>query len=220
MLTTLAAADGHRLDCWMELATGARLGGLVLVQEIFGVTEQLKSVGRRYAGLGLDVAIPALFDRQRRGAVIPFDAPDEGRELMRAADLDDSLRDIDAAVAALANGGGRVAVLGFCWGGGLAIRAAQTLDIACAVSFYGTRLPEYLDLPLPVPVLGHFGTSDDHVPPDVLDQARAALPGLEVQLYDAGHGFANDARANHRPACAELAHARSAAFLRQHLGAS
>lgn len=220
MLTTLAAADGHRLDCWMEPAVGPRLGGLVVVQEIFGVTEQLKSVGRRYAGFGLEVAIPALFDRQRRDAVIPFDAPDEGRELMRAANLDASLRDIDAAVAALADRGGKVAVLGFCWGGGLAIRAAQTLDIACAVSFYGTRLPEYLDLPLRAPVLGHFGTSDDHVPPEVLDQARAAFPEMTVHLYEAGHGFANDARPNHRPDCARLAHARSEAFLRKHLGAS
>jgi len=220
MFSSLTAADGHRLACWMEPPSEPRLGGLVLLQEVFGVTEQLRSVGRRYAQMGLDVAIPALFDRQRRDAVIPFDQPEAGRALMRATELDDTLRDTAAAVAHLADKGQKVAVLGFCWGGGLAVRAAQTLDVACAVCFYGTRLPEYLDLPLRAPVLGHFGTRDDHVPAEMLEQARAALPGMTVHLYEAGHGFANDMRPNHRPDCARLAHARSEAFLRTHLNAS
>jgi len=219
MFDTLRAADGHDFACWRVPARGPRLGGLVLLQEVFGVTGQLRAVGARYAALGLDIAIPALFDRQRRDAVIPFDTPEAGRELMRAADVEGCMRDTAAAVQALAEGGGKVAVLGFCWGGGLAIRAAQTLDIACAVAFYGTRLPDYLDRPLRAPVMGHFATHDDHVPPEMLAAARAALPDMIVHLYEAGHGFANDARPNHRPDCAELAHARSEAFLRAHLAA-
>jgi carboxymethylenebutenolidase len=214
MMTELTAADGHKLECWIEPSKGERRGGLVILQEIFGVTEQLKGVARRYAEHGYEVAIPALFDRKERGAVIPFDQAPRGRDLMLALDLEQTILDADSAVAALRAKGGKVAVMGFCWGGGLAIRAAQKLDIAGAIAFYGTRLPQYLDCPLRAPVLGHFGTSDDHVPPEMLKEARAALEGFEVHLYDAGHAFANDARpAAYDAGAANLAHERSMEFL-------
>jgi carboxymethylenebutenolidase len=211
---TLTARDGHRLECWMQPARGPRRGGLVILHEIFGVTAQLQGLARRYAETGLEVAIPALFDRQRRGAVIPFDQAAAGRDLMLGASVGDAMLDTGAAVDAL---GGKVAVMGFCWGGGLAVRAAQVLDIACAICFYGTRLQTCLDRPLRAPVLGHFGDSDDHTPPDVLAAARAALPGFEMHLYPAGHAFANDARASFVASAAALAHQRSDAFLARHL---
>ena len=109
--------------------------------------------------------------------------------------------------------------MGFCWGGGLAIRSAQKLDINCAVSFYGTRLPQYLDSPLKVPLQAHFGRLDDHVPPEMLAQAKEYLPDMEVFEYDAGHAFANDARSDAYVAdAAEAAHARVKDFLSQQLG--
>jgi len=209
----LTAADGHKLDCWMQPAEGACRGGLVILQEIFGVTDQLKGVAAHYADLGLEVAIPALFDRKERGAVIPFDQGPRGRDIMLASDLSESMTDVAAAAAALAAGGGKVAVMGFCWGGGLALRAAQVLDIAGAVAFYGTRLPQYLDRPLRTPLLCHFGTRDDHVPADMVAQMKAYLPEAEVHMYEAGHAFANDARPAFVAEAAELAHQRSEAFL-------
>lgn len=218
MMTTLTAADGHSFDCWMQPADGPARGGLVILQEIFGVTDQLKGLSRHYAAQGLNVAIPALFDRQRRGAVYPFDQGAEGRAMMLSAKLDETMLDTASAVQALAAKGGKVAVMGFCWGGGLAIRAAQVLDVACGVAFYGTRLDQYLDKPLNTPVLGHFGTTDGHVPPEMLDAARAALPLLEIHMYQAGHAFANDARPDSYNAdAAELAHQRTAAFVQKHL---
>ena len=218
MNTVLTAADGHTFDCWMEPAQGTAKGGLVILQEIFGVTDQLKGLARRYAALGYNVAIPALFDRQARGAVYGFDQGASGRALMLAADLDQTMLDTASAVQALAAQGGKVAVMGFCWGGGLAIRAAQVLDVACGVAFYGTRLNLYLDKPLNRPVLGHFGIKDDHVPPEMLSAAQAALPPLEVHMYDAGHAFANDARpAAYHAESAELAHRRTVDFLARHL---
>ncbi len=219
MMTELTASDGHKLDCWIEPPKGDRRGGLVIVQEIFGVTDQLKGVAARYAKEGYEVAIPALFDRKEKGAVIPFDQGGRGRDLMMASDLSESMMDIDAAVRALAAKGGKVAVMGFCWGGGLALRAAQTLDIACAVAFYGTRLKQYLDSPLKAPLLAHFGKTDDHSPPEVISEVQAYLPEIETHLYDAGHAFANDARpAVYVRDAAELAHERSVAFLAKHLG--
>lgn len=219
MMIRLTASDGHSFDCWMAEPDGPVWGGLVILQEIFGVTEQLKGVAARYAALGLAVAVPALFDRQAPGTVIPFDEAPRGRAIMETADLGATMRDTGAAVAALADRGLKVGVMGFCWGGGLAIRAAQTLPVACGVSFYGTRLPLYLDRPLHAPVLGHFGTLDDHAPPEMRAQAQAALPLLDIHLYEAGHAFANDARpAAHVPDAAALAHERTEAFLRRHLG--
>lgn len=219
MMKELTALDGHKLDCWIEPAKGERRGGLVIVQEIFGVTEQLKGVAARYADKGYEVAIPALFDRKEKGAVFPFDQPAPGRDMMMASDLAESMMDIDAAVQALAANGGKVAVMGFCWGGGLALRAAQKLDIACAVAFYGTRLQQYLDSPLKAPLLAHFGKTDDHSPPEVISQVQEYLPEIETHLYDAGHAFANDARpAAYVRDAAELAHERTEAFLAKHLG--
>jgi carboxymethylenebutenolidase len=200
MMTELTAADGHVLDCWIEPAVGARTGGLVILQEIFGVTDQLKGVAKRYAALGYEVAIPALFDRHEKGAVIPFDSPARGRDMMQASDLEKTMLDVDAAVQALAAKGGKVAVMGFCWGGGLALRAAQKLDIAAAISFYGTRLTQY-----------------DHVPAEMLAEAKAFLPEMEVHMYEAGHAFANNARSAYVADAAELAHARTVEFLARHM---
>jgi carboxymethylenebutenolidase len=220
MFKKLTAADGHEFDCWMEPAEGARRGGVVILQEIFGVTEQLKGVARQYAAKGYDVAIPALFDRQKRGAVIPFAEAPKGRDLMLATKLDETMMDVDAAVKALAGKGGKVGVIGFCWGGGLALRAAQVVDIAAAAPFYGTRLPDYQIAPLKAPVQGHWGAEDGHVPPAMLDAARAYWPEMEAFVYEgAGHAFANDARpADYRPEAAEKAHERTMAFFAKHIG--
>ena len=216
MMTTVTATDGHVLDCW--LAEGARKGGIVILQEIFGVTNQLKGVAARYAAQGYDVAIPALFDRQQKGAVIPFAEAPKGRDLMLASDLAQVMTDVDAAVQMLKARGGKVGVLGFCWGGGLALRAAQVLDVACAVPFYGTRLDSYQLAPLAVPVQGHFGTTDSHVPPEMLAAAQAFWPTLEVFTYDAGHAFANDARpADYVAEAADAAHGLASAFFAAHV---
>jgi len=218
MMKTITASDGHKLSCWFEPAQGERRGGVVILQEIFGVTDQLKGVAAKYAALGYEVAIPALFDRQERDAVIPFDQGPRGRDMMLASDLEKTTADIDAAVKALSANGGKVAVIGFCWGGGLALRAAQSLDIAAGVAFYGTRLPQYLDRPLKAACLGHFGTKDDHVPAEMLDEAKAYLPEMEIHMYEAGHACANDARPSYVPSAADLAHTRTKEFLAKHVG--
>ena len=218
MMKTITASDGHSLNCWFEPAVGERRGGIVILQEIFGVTDQLKGVAAKYAALGYEVAIPALFDRQERDVVIPFDQAPRGRDMMLASDLEKTVADIDAAVKALAANGGKVGVIGFCWGGGLALRAAQDLDIAAGVAFYGTRLPQYLDRPLKAAFLGNFGSKDDHVPAEMLDQAKAYLPDMEIHMYDAGHAFANDARPSYVADAADVAHARTAEFLAKYVG--
>ena len=219
MMKEIEASDGHKLDCWIAEAEGERKGGIVILQEIFGLTDQLKGVAARYAALGYDVAIPALFDRHEKGAVIPFSEGPRGRDMMLASDLDTTMKDVDAAVQALAARGGAVAVIGFCWGGGLAIRAAQILDVACAVAFYGTRLDQYQIAPLKAPVQGHWGVEDSHVPPAMLDAAKAYFPEMEIYTYDGvGHALANDARpADYADDAATLAHSRTQDFIAKHI---
>ena len=208
----ITAVDGHQLDCWTVDAEVNRKAGIVILQEIFGVTDQLKGLAQQYAKLGYEVAIPALFDRQAPNTVVPFSEAPKARELMLASNVDDVLKDIQAAVRIQATKG-PVVVMGFCWGGCLALRCAQQLDIAGAISFYGTNLPAYLDGPLNAPVLGHFGETDSHVPMDMLEQAKAFWPDMQVHVYDAGHAFANDARAEYVESAAQLAHKRNEAFL-------
>lgn len=208
----LKAADGHEFECWLHPAEGEAKGGLVILQEIFGVTDQLKGVAAHYAAQGYDVAIPALFDRRERGCVVPFDQGPKGRDMMLSLPADVVMQDVAAAVGRVGDGQ-MVGVLGFCWGGGLAVRAAQTLDIAAAIAFYGTRLNLYQDDDLNAPLQMHMGLSDDHVPPEMREPFIARFPAADIHMYEAGHAFANDARPSYVPDAAKAAHERAAAFL-------
>jgi len=213
-MVRLKAADGVALDAFEAGASGKRVGGLVILQEIFGVTDQLKSVARFYAREGFDTIVPALFDRVKPGTVVPFDTPDRGREIMASVDKAGTMRDIAAAVERL--GGKDVSVLGFCWGGGLALRSAGELALAGAVSFYGTNLVALLANAPKCPMLFHFGATDTHSTPEVIEAVRKAIPSAETHVYQAGHAFANDARPNmYVKNAAETAHARTLAFLRK-----
>jgi carboxymethylenebutenolidase len=210
----LTAADGFVFDAFKAAAPGDRGGGLVILQEIFGLTEQLKSVARFFAGHGFDAIVPSLIDRAAPGTVVPFDQPDRARELMLGIPADKMALDIAAAVRAVEGRGG-VSVLGFCLGGGLALRAASELSLAGAVSYYGTRLGSFLDKPPRCPMLFHFGATDTHSPPEVIEAVKKAIPAAETYVYQAGHAFANDARATYVREAAETAHARTLEFLRK-----
>ena len=209
----IMASDGHQFDCFIVSAKGARRGGIVILQEIFGVTDQLKSVARQYAEQGFEVAIPALFDRKQRNAVIPFEQAPAGREIMMSLDVGDNLLDI-AAVAEFLGGEAGTALMGFCWGGGLAFKGAQEMSLAGSIAFYGTRLPQFMNKPLKAPMLMHFGSRDDHSPPELIEAVQEEFPDVETFVYDAGHAFANHARPDfYGEDAAKLAHERSKAFL-------
>jgi carboxymethylenebutenolidase len=214
-MVQLKASDGFTLDAFEASVGDGRLGGVVILQEIFGVTDQLKSVARAYANEGFDAIVPALFDRAAPKIVVPFDQPDRGRETMMSLNKDKTMLDIAAAVERLNRGSG-VSVLGFCWGGGLALRSACELALTSAVSFYGTMLQSYLGKPPKCPMLFHFGATDTHSPPEVIEAVKKAIPSAETHTYEAGHAFANDARPNfYVKAAADVAHARTFEFLRK-----
>jgi carboxymethylenebutenolidase len=213
---TLKAADGFTLEGFRATPAGPIKGGLVVLQEIFGLTDQLKSVVRSYAEDGYDTVFPCLYDRVAPGTVVPFNEPDRGRDLAYGLPLDKVVLDIGAAVACVQNPHG-VSVLGFCWGGGVILRAAADLDLKGAIAFYGTRLPTYLDRKPACALLFHFGAKDPNSTPEIIEQVRKALPAAETHVYDAGHAFANDVRPAYVAEAAQLARRRTIDFLaRQH----
>ena len=211
-MTTLTAADGFKFEAFRATPAGPVRGGLIILQEIFGITDQLKEVVRSYARDGYDTIIPALYDRVAPQTVVPFSDPNRGRDMAYALPLDKVILDI-AAAAACVRGAHGVSVLGFCWGGGVIVRAAAEIDLRGAIAFYGTRLPTYLDCKPKCPLLFHFGATDPNSTPEIIAQVRQALPAAETHLYEAGHAFANDVRPTYVAAAADAARARTLGFL-------
>ena len=212
---TLQAADGHAFETFRAAPKQDKKGGLVILQEIFGLTDQLKSVVRAYARDGYDTIFPCVYDRVKPGTVIPFNEPDRGRDLAYGLPLDKVVLDIAAAVKHVQNSRG-VSVLGFCWGGGVIVRAAAELELRGAIAFYGTRLPTYLGLKPKCPLLFHFGKTDPNSTPEIIEQVRQAFPAAETYIYEAGHAFANDVRPAYVEAAAKTARARTLEFLAKH----
>ncbi len=215
---TLEASDGFKFDAFVARADGQAKGGLIILQEIFGVTDQLKGVARSYAADGYDAVVPAMFDRTAPNTVIPFDTPDRGREIALNLEPEKVLLDAQAAVGAVNHRSG-VSIIGFCWGGGQAMRLACRLELACAVAFYGTSLEKHLaDNPNGpnCPMLFHFGADDAYTPPHVIEAVRTAIPAATIDIYQAGHAFANDARPSYVAAAAVPACAKTLEFLSQH----
>ncbi|MFN3658321.1 MAG: dienelactone hydrolase family protein [Pseudolabrys sp.] len=216
---TLRAADGHAFGAFRATPKQEVKGGLVILQEIFGITDQLRGVVRAYARDGYDTIIPALYDRVAPGTVVPFNEPDRGRDLAYGLPLDKAMLDIAATVNCVDNKRG-VSLLGFCWGGGVIIRAAAELNLRGAIAFYGTRLPTYLDRKPKCPLLFHFGKTDPNSTPEIIAQVQAAFPAAETHVYEAGHAFANDVRPAYVESAASLARRRTLDFLaRQHKAA-
>lgn len=207
----LTAKDGFHLKAFLCTPPLPR-GGLVILQEIFGVAEQLKGVARYFAEQGYETIVPALYDRVSPDTVIPFDEIERGRETMQKLNLEQTLLDVEAAIARVDHGRG-VSVLGYCWGGGIAMRAAGQCRLTGAIAYYGTALQKHLVNGARCPTLFHFGETDSHTPVEVIDAVCQALPDAEIHLYAAGHAFANDARPSYVEAAARLANQRSLAFL-------
>jgi carboxymethylenebutenolidase len=211
----LTTADGHSFEAFHAKPKQGIKGGLVILQEIFGLTDQLKSVVRSYASDGYDTIFPCVYDRVAPGTVIPFNEADRGRDLAYGLPLDKVMLDVGAAARHVQNSHG-VSVLGFCWGGGVIVRAAAELDLRGAIAFYGTRLPTYLNQKPKCALLFHFGKTDPNSTPEIIEQVRKAFPSAETHIYDAGHAFANDVRPAYVEAAAKTARNRTLEFLSKH----
>lgn len=220
--TNLTAADGFVVPAYVAKPEGKPRGGIVVVQEIFGVNSHIRGVTDRFAAEGYLAVAPATFERVKPGVDMGYSEADMkiGFELKTAVSALPGagvLQDIQAAIDHAARaGGGKVGIIGFCWGGLLTWRAACLLKgLSAAVPYYGGGITaeEEIARQPKCPVMAHFGDQDHWIPMEGVEAFRKAHPEVEVHVYQANHGFNCDQRGSYNEAAAKLARERSLAFL-------
>jgi carboxymethylenebutenolidase len=213
----LKAKDGHELDAYLAEPKGKAKGGIVVVQEIFGVTNHIKRVADQFAAKGYKVVAPAMFDRVERNVTLEYSEIEKGRAYMQRLQWPGTLADAEAAVNE-ARGAGNVGVVGYCWGGTVAHVAASELDIDAAVSYYGGGVAKMLDKKPRCPITYHFGDQDASIPLADIDKIKKANPKNPLHVYPgAGHGFNCDERSSYSANDAKVAFERSIEFLNEQL---
>jgi carboxymethylenebutenolidase len=217
---TLMARDGHEFTAYIAKPPGKARGAVVIVQEIFGLAPWVLRTADSYAADGYLTVAPALFDRIRRKLVLGYSPPEMQQAMGYRKQIDTAKAVLDiAAAAAMARHVGKVAVIGFCWGGTLAWAAASELPLGAAVCYYGSGIANLLPKVPACPAMLHFGEQDKSIPPSDIERLRTAFPQGVYDVYAAGHAFANDDRPDHYNAEATaLARSRTNAFLAQHIG--
>ena len=209
---TLTAGDGHSLGAYRADASGTARGGIVVLQEIFGVNTHIREVCDGFAADGFTCIAPALYDRSsRKDCDLGYTADTMaiGRALREEFSWDDSVKDVAAAVAVLDGEGLKVGTVGYCWGGTISFLAGTRLDVSAAVVYYGGQIVPYKDEKARCPMLMHFGEHDAGIPLSDVDQVKAAHPEAVVHIYDAGHGFNCDHRGSYDEAASTLARQRT-----------
>ena len=216
----LTASDGHRLSAYLSSPPGRPRGGMVIIQEIFGVTRHIRAVTDQYAAAGFQSIAPALFDRLERNVDVPYEDVARGRDYVsRLKDAQVTL-DVQAAIDEV-RGAGKVGIVGYCWGGAVVYLAAAENDVDAVVSYYGAAIGRHVAAGAPkprVPIMFHFGETDASIPLSVVEQIKTAVPEGIFHLYPAGHGFNCTERQSFEPASAALALERSLEFLHRNIG--
>jgi carboxymethylenebutenolidase len=207
------AEDGFEFAAYHAAPTGERKGGVIVVQEIFGIDEHVRRDVDRWASLGYEAIAPSMYDRKEPGFVAGHDA--EGMQAgighAMSTPLDQALADVAAVRDRLASAG-KVFIVGYCYGGSIAWLAAAKLDgLSGSSSYYGSLVQANAALTPRCPTIIHLGRLDTHIPADAVKEAvQASNPGVAVHIYeDAGHGFNNEDPGRHESASASLARKRT-----------
>ncbi|HAL37990.1 MAG TPA: carboxymethylenebutenolidase [Polaromonas sp.] len=222
----LKAADGFVVPAYVAKPAGQPRGGIVVLQEIFGVNSHIRAVADRFAAQGYLAVAPATQERAKPGVELGYTEADmnEGFGYKTAVDALPApgvLQDIQAGIDHAANAsGGKVGIVGFCWGGLLTWRAACTLKgLSAAIAYYGGGItaPKEIARQPQCPVMAHFGDQDHWIPMAGIAAFTQAHPEVEVHVYPANHGFNCDQRGAYNEAAATLASERSLAFFAANL---
>jgi carboxymethylenebutenolidase len=218
----LTASDGHKLSAYTAAPAGTPKGGVVVIQEIFGVNIHIREVADGYAEAGYLAIAPAMFDRAKRDVELGYEGDDIGigRDIAFPLGWVKPVLDL-AAAADAARAGGKVATVGYCWGGSLSFLAACKCDVDCAVGYYGGQILKILEADPTAapkaPVMMHFGDQDAGIALTDVDQVKAEFPDIPVHIYSAGHGFNCNHRGSYDEVSAKSALERTLAFFDQHL---
>ena len=213
--------DGKTTEGYLAKAGKAKAPGVVVIQEWWGLQDQIKGICDRLALAGYEALAPDLYS----GTVIPYhDSEAADREMNSLDFLDATDQVVRGAAQFLARSGARVGITGFCLGGAVTvIAAARVPEFKAAVCFYGLP-PDTVARPadVKVPLQAHFANKDDWCTPGAVDAFEAAMKqagkSCEVFRYDADHAFMNEQRDVHERASCELAWQRMLAFWATHLG--
>lgn len=217
----LTASDGTTIGGYKAVPQGTAKAGVVVIQEIFGVNHQIRSVCDRFAAEGYLAVAPAMQDRWRPGFETDDYSPESfatAREFFGAFNPDQAMLDVEAAVKIAAEAG-KVGITGYCFGGMVTWRAAHAgMGLSAGSGYYGGGVPNYIDLVPSIPIEMHFGDRDTGIPVEQVEELRARYPDVPVYLYPAGHGFFNDEREQSYDAeSAKKAWERTLVFFSQHL---
>ena len=217
---TLTASDGFKLGGYRADPAGTPKGGVVVIQEIFGVNNSIRKKCDEFAALGYVAVAPALFDRTTPNFDSGYSPAEveKARSFIAKPDLDAFLRDAQAAINEIKSAG-PVGIVGFCLGGSVSFLSATRLSgLKAAVGYYGGMIAKFADEEPKCPVMLHFGATDASIPLTDVEAIKAKRPEIEVHVYDgAGHAFSNPDRTNFHPASAALADKRTVEFFAKHL---
>jgi carboxymethylenebutenolidase len=217
---SLRRPDGKEADGYLAKPARANAPGVVVIQEWWGLQEQIKGVCDRLALAGYEALAPDLY----AGTVVAYhDTAAAEREMNSLNFLDVTDQVVRGAALLLKGSSARVGLMGFCLGGAVSILGAcRVPELSAAVCFYGLP-PAQVAKPgdLKVPLQAHFADRDDWCTPQAVAAFEAGVKeagkDVEVFRYDADHGFINEQRAVHDRAAAELAWERTLKFWARHL---
>ena len=218
-LIQIAGPDGFEFSAYKSPATGDRIGGLIVLQEIFGVNEHIRQVADGFAAEGFEVLAPSLFDRAQKDFTAGYDlrAVAEGKKLAAASPVDQVQGDLQACIDRLATSG-RVFCVGYCYGGFATwLAACRCRPLRAAAGYYGRLIIHHIDETPHCPIMLHYGEADATIPLDNVAEVEAKHPEVPVFRYPAGHGFNCDQRADFHAASAALARKRTLAYFRAHV---
>ena len=218
---SLTASDGFKLGAYRADPQGKPKGGLVLIQEIFGVNHHIRAMCDRFAAAGYLTVAPQVFDRYRPNFETGY-SPEEvaaARKIPLGIDWAAMMRDTAAAIDAVKSAG-PVGIVGYCMGGTVAFLAASKLSgLSAAVAFYGGMIAKNAEEKPKVPTQMHFGEKDEHIPMSDVELIRKKRPECEIHVYPAGHGFSCDERASFHDPSAKLSMERTLAWFGKSLHA-
>ncbi len=217
---SLTASDGFKLGAWRADPAGSPKGGLVVIQEIFGVNHHIRAVCDRFAAEGYTAIAPAIFDRIAPNFESGYTSDEvaHARTFVPKIDQAALLRDVAAAIDNVSHAG-KVGIVGYCLGGSVAFRAACDLDgLACAIGYYGGQIAKNADSKPKVPTLLHFGDEDASIPLSDVETIKQKRPEVDVYVYHAGHGFSCDERGSYNEAAHKEALGRTLAWLGTYVG--
>ena len=217
----LTTSDGHKLGAYKAEPSGTPKGGVVVIQEIFGVNQHIRNVADQYAAAGYLAIAPALFDRVEKGLELGYGQEDfgKGRDTRGALKNDGILADVQATINEAA-AAGKVGVVGYCFGGAVSWMAATGCDgVAAASCYYGGGIHASKEATPKCPVQFHFGDKDGGIPLNQVAEIKEAQPDIPCFVYDdAGHGFCCDDRESYNAGACQRAHERTLSLFAANVG--